>query len=118
MDIDDDDEPVSNEENQGYSHINDEVGKPKKEEVEGSRGTSTQRGMSLNPENKNLRMKDKKIVLRYNAYGVPCGLEAATLSTFLGVLAHTSMPITIKIGDYCRRLTKMHYRNLFRYKNN
>ncbi|KAK9192869.1 hypothetical protein WN944_003562 [Citrus x changshan-huyou] len=40
--------------------------------------------------------KDGKIVLRYNPYGVPCGPEGTVLSTFLGVLARTSVPITDK----------------------
>lgn len=52
------------------------------------------RGLSLNPRNKNLIMKDRKIVVKYHSYGVSCEPEASMLSTFFEVLACTSMPIT------------------------
>ena len=54
------------------------------------------RGVAKSSGSKLKRIKGGKIVVRYNKRGVPYGQEAAELATYLGVLARTSVPITIK----------------------
>ena len=115
------DEPFSDEEKQCYSNEDDQVPKGDdgfddfddllrspthleddenaqlgNEEDQFSKDLSSQKGLTLNPDNKNLRTENGKIVVRYNRYGVPVGPEATTLSTFLRVLARVSVPIIFK----------------------
>ena len=41
------------------------------EEDQFSKDLSSQKSLTLNPDNKNLRTENGKIVVRYNKYGVP-----------------------------------------------
>ena len=88
-----DDEPISDKEKQGYSNEDDQVPKGDdgfndllhssthlendenaqlgNEEDQFSKGLSSQKSLTLNPDNKNLRTENGKIVVRYNKYGVP-----------------------------------------------
>lgn len=113
-----DDEPISDKEKQGYSNEDDQVPKGDdgfndllhssthlendenaqlgNEEDQFSKGLSSQKSLTLNPDNKNLRTENGKIVVRYNRYGVHVGPEATALSTFLRVLARVSVPIIFK----------------------
>ena len=54
------------------------------------------RGVARSCGSKSKRTKVGKIVVRYTKRGVPYGPEAAELSTYIGVLARTSVPIVIR----------------------
>lgn len=74
----------------------DEDVEAKYEDDQFSKDLSSQKGLTLNLDNRNLRSENGNIVLRYNRYDVPVGLDAIALSTFLGVLARVSVPIIYK----------------------
>ena len=54
------------------------------------------RGVARSSGSKSKRSKMGKIVVRYTKRGVPYGPEAVELSTYIGVLARTCVPIVIR----------------------
>ncbi|GAY60822.1 hypothetical protein CUMW_205110, partial [Citrus unshiu] len=82
-------EEVPDEDNSRDDEVHDEF-LNLEDENDVPKSSSTVRGPTKNSSR--MRMSGGKLVVRYNGLGVPVGLEATELASFIGLLGRTSIP--------------------------
>ncbi|KDO50934.1 hypothetical protein CISIN_1g037757mg [Citrus sinensis] len=92
-------EEVPDEDNSRDDEVHDEF-LNLEDENDVPKSSSTVRGPTKNSSR--MRMSGGKLVVRYNGLGVPVGLEATELASFIGLLGRTSIP---DINQELRKVT-------------